>query len=323
MPNFIQGTRTQTDVAWVAMEWGVTLPHLGRVGTRDGLITFASEVDRLGFDSGWTSDHVCWPAALVSKYPYSDDGSFPAPPKTGWLDPIGTLLFVAAVTERLRLGFSVLILPYRPPVETAKRLATIDVLSNGRLILGVGVGWMREEAEVLGMPWDRRGKRSDEQIEVFRTLFTERDPSFGGEFYAFDPVGFEPKPIQDPVPIWVGGNSAAAYKRVAQYGHGFHAAFETIEDVASGWNQVGLACDALGRDRSEITLSLRYYLDPAAVMKPEVSIAGNTEQMIDTLGRIADAGVTHFVLDPVVRGGIEGRLDALRTFMSDVAPQVA
>ena len=152
------------------MEWGVTLPHLGRVGTRDGLIAFSSEVDRLGFASGWASDHVCWPAELVSQYPYSDDGSFPAPPKTGWLDPIGTLLFVAAVTENLRLGFSVLILPYRPPVETAKRLATIDVLSNGRLILGVGVGWMREEAEVLGMPWDRRGKRSDEQLEVFSTL---------------------------------------------------------------------------------------------------------------------------------------------------------
>lgn len=305
------------------MEWGVTLPHLGRIGSRDGLITFASEVDRLGFASGWASDHVCWPAELVSKYPYSDDGSFPAPPKTGWLDPIGTLLFVAAVTENLRLGFSVLILPYRPPVETAKRLATIDVLSNGRLILGVGVGWMREEAEVLGMPWDRRGKRSDEQLEVFRTLFTEDDPSFDGEFYSFPAVGFEPKPVQDPVPVWVGGNTAAAYRRVAQHGHGFHAAFETVDEVAAGWSGVGEACDAAGRDRGEITLSLRYYLDPASAMKPEVSIAGSASQMIDSVGRVAEAGVTHFVLDPVARGGIEGRLDALRAFMADVAPHFA
>ncbi len=302
------------------MEWGVTLPHLGHIATRDALIEFSTAVDDLGFNSGWASDHVCWPAELVSQYPYSDDGSFPAPPKTGWLDPIGTLQFVAAVTQNLRLGFSVLILPYRPPVETAKRLVTIDVLSGGRLILGVGVGWMREEAEVLGMPWDRRGKRSDEQLEVFRTLFSEDDPSYDGEFYSFPSVGFEPKPVQRPVPVWVGGNSAAAYRRVAQFGHGFHAAFETLDDVASGWAAVGEQCDAAGRDLSEITLSLRYYLDPAEVMKPAVSVAGSTEKMIDSVGGVAETGVTHLVLDPVARGGVAGRLDALRAFMSDVAP---
>ena len=302
------------------MEWGVTLPHLGHIATRDALIEFSTAVDDLGFNSGWASDHVCWPAEFVSQYPYSDDGSFPAPPKTGWLDPIGTLQFVAAVTQNLRLGFSVLILPYRPPVETAKRLATIDVLSGGRLILGVGVGWMREEAEVLGMPWDRRGKRSDEQLEVFRTLFSEDDPSYDGEFYSFPVVGFEPKPVQNPVPVWVGGNSVAAYRRVAQFGHGFHAAFETLDDIASGWAAVGEACDAVSRDRSEITLSLRYYLDPAAVMKPAVSVAGSTEQMIESVAQVAETGVTHLVLDPVARGGVAGRLDALRAFMSDVAP---
>ncbi len=302
------------------MEWGVTLPHLGHIATRDALIEFSTAVDDLGFNSGWASDHVCWPAEFVSQYPYSDDGSFPAPPKTGWLDPIGTLQFVAAVTQNLRLGFSVLILPYRPPVETAKRLVTIDVLSGGRLILGVGVGWMREEAEVLGMPWDRRGKRSDEQLEVFRTLFSEDDPSYDGEFYSFPSVGFEPKPVQRPVPVWVGGNSAAAYRRVAQFGHGFHAAFETLDDVASGWAAVGEQCDAAGRDLSEITLSLRYYLDPAEVMKPAVSVAGSTEKMIDSVGGVAETGVTHLVLDPVARGGVAGRLDALRAFMSDVAP---
>ena len=302
------------------MEWGVTLPHLGHIATRDALIEFSTAVDDLGFNSGWASDHVCWPAEFVSQYPYSDDGSFPAPPKTGWLDPIGTLQFVAAVTQNLRLGFSVLILPYRPPVETAKRLATIDVLSGGRLILGVGVGWMREEAEVLGMPWDRRGKRSDEQLEVFRTLFSEDDPSYDGEFYSFPAVGFEPKPVQNPVPVWVGGNSVAAYRRVAQFGHGFHAAFETLDDVASGWAAVGEECEAAGRDQSEITLSLRYYLDPAAVMKPAVSVAGSAEQMIESVAQVAETGVTHLVLDPVARGGVAGRLDALRAFMSDVAP---
>lgn len=129
--------------------------------------------------------------------------------------------------------------------------------------------------------------------------------------------------MQDPVPVWVGGNTPAAYRRVAHHGHGFHAAFETLDEVASGWSQVGDACAAAERDRSEITLSLRYYIDPASVMKPEVSIAGGTDQMIDMVGRVAETGVTHLVLDPVARGGIEGRLDALRAFMADVAPHFA
>lgn len=302
------------------MDFGVTIPHLGRVATRDALTTFCARAEEMGLASGWASDHVCWPAELISKYPYTADGSFPAPPKTGWLDPIGTLLFVAAVTERMRLGFSVLILPYRPPVETAKRLATIDVLSEGRLILGVGVGWMREEAEVLGMPWDRRGARSDEQLEVFAALFGEADPSFEGEFYRFPSIGFEPKPVQTPVPIWVGGNTVAAHRRTVRYGHGFHAAFEPLDAVSAQWASIGELCSEAGRDRSEIELSLRYYLDPASAMKPDVSVAGSAEQMIDTVGRIAETGVTHLVLDPVVRGGIDGRIDALDAFMADVAP---
>ena len=287
------------------------------------MLRFCSEVERMGFAAGWVSDHVCWPSEFISQYPYSDDGSFPAPTKTGWLDPIGTLTFAAAITQTLRLGFSVLILPYRPPVATAKQLATIDVLSQGRLILGVGVGWMREEAEVLGMPWDRRGKRSDEQLEIFETLFSQPDPSFTGEFYAFPEVGFEPKPVQNPVPVWVGGNTPAAFRRVARYGHGFHAAFEPLTVVSAQWEQVGAACEELGRSQDEITLSLRYYLDPASAMKPEVSVGGSTEQMIEMVGNANAAGITHLVLDPVVRGGLAGRLEALEAFMTDVASKFA
>ena len=107
----------------------------------------------------------------------------------GWLDAISTLTFVAACTETIRLGTTVLILPYRQPVQTAKQIASLDVLSEGRAILGVGVGWMAEEAGVLGMPWDKRGARSDEQLEIFRRLFSEREPSFDGEFYSFPKVG--------------------------------------------------------------------------------------------------------------------------------------
>ncbi len=175
------------------MQIGIHAPHLGRELDPGTVRSFVKECDALDVHSLWVSDHVCWPADIVSKYPYTDDGSFPASPEMGWLDPIGTLLFIAGCTDRVRLGTTVLILPYRPPVATAKQLATLDVVSNGRLILGVGIGWMAEEAAVLGMPWDHRGRRSDEQLEIFRRLFTEPEPSFQGEFYRFPKVGFEPK----------------------------------------------------------------------------------------------------------------------------------
>ena len=304
------------------MDWGVHLPHLGRNVGRESLLEFAQEVDRLGFHSGWTSDHVCWPADIASKYPYSADGSFPATPDMGWLDPIGTLLFVAAATENLRLGFTVLILPYRPPVATAKQLATLDVVSTGRLILGVGVGWMKEEADVLGMPWDNRGARSDEQLEIFECLFRDEAPSYDGAYYAFPEVGFEPKPIQDPVPVWVGGNSQAAFRRTARFGHAFHAAFQPLDVVAEEWNAVGEECEKLGRDPSELELSLRVFLDFDEMMEPKKSIAGSPQQMIDTIGSMQEVGIGHVLIDPVARGGIPGRLEALRTFMADIAPHV-
>lgn len=311
---------TQIDSS-ARLEFGVHLPHLGRNVGRDSLIWFAQAVERAGYASGWVSDHVAWPAEIESKYPYSDDGSFAPPPDMGWLDPIGTQLFVAGVTERLRLGFTVLILPYRLPVVTAKQLATLDVLSNGRLILGCGVGWMAEEAAILGMPWDRRGERTDEQLDLFTRLFTERVPSFDGRHYTIPPIGFEPKPLQNPVPVWVGGNTEAAWRRAGTRGHGFHAAFEPIDHVAHGWQQVLAHAEKADRDTTGMTLSIRLYLDTMGTMEPAKSIQGSRDQMLETITAWRGIGATHIVLDPVARGGVPGRLDALLAFAQDVMPE--
>jgi probable F420-dependent oxidoreductase len=303
----------------VTMQIGIHAAQLGRRLDADSVRRFAVTCDELGVHSLWVSDHVCWPADIRSKYPYTDDGSFPATQDMGWLDPLGTLLFIAGCTRRVRLGTTVLILPYRLPVVTAKQLATLDVVSDGRLILGVGVGWMAEEAAVLGMPWDQRGRRADEQLEVFRRLFNDDAPSFDGEFYRFPAVGFEPKPVQQPVPVWVGGATPAAFRRAARYGHGFHAAFQPLDVVRREWGEVRAACEALGRDPDELTLSLRLYLDPDSVMPAETSVAGDAAAMLDRLGELARAGVRHVVVDPVARGGQPGRLEAVRAFMTDVA----
>lgn len=304
------------------MKFGVHLPQLGRSADRGNLIEWAEEADRLGMHSGWVSDHIAWPRDIESKYPYTADGSFPGGFDMPWLDPLGTLMFVAARTERLRLGTTVLILGYRPPVLTAKWMATLDVLSEGRTILGVGVGWMKEEFDVLGMPFDHRGARADEQLAIFDALFSEGTPSFDGTYYDFPEIGFTPKPVQEKLPIWVGGATTAAFRRTARYGDAFHAAFEPIETVAAEWEAVGQECEKLGRDRGELELSTRVYLDPESRMAAPVSLQGSTEQMIDSVSRWSEIGVGHLLVDVVAPGGAPGRLDVLRAFMTDVASAV-
>jgi probable F420-dependent oxidoreductase len=304
------------------MDWGIHLPHLGRQATPDALARFARRADELGFHSGWVSDHIAWPADITSRYPYTADGSFPAPPGTPWLDPIGTLFYVAAVTERLRLGTTVLILGYRPPVLTAKAIATLDHLSEGRVIFGVGVGWMREEFEVLGMPYDHRGARADEQLEVFQALFTEEHPSHSGPYYGFPEVGFLPQPVQRPLPIWVGGDSEAAYRRVARFGQAFHAAFQKVDEVRVAWGRVQELVVEEGRDPSTVRLSIRLYLDPESVMEPAKSVAGSAEQMLETIAGWSEIGVDHVLLDPVAPGGVDGRIGAMEQFVAEVAPRV-
>ena len=302
-----------------AMDWGVHLPHLGRGVGRATLTQFAQTLEQWGVHSAWVSDHVCWPAEIESKYPYAEDGSFALAPDVAWLDPIGTLTFIAGVTEKIRLGTSVLILPYRQPVTTAKQLATLDVLSEGRLILGAGVGWMEEEAKILGMPWDRRGRRTDEQLALFHSLFTAEEPAFQGEFYQIPRVGFEPKPVQSPLPIWIGGASDAAFKRAAHYGTGFHAAFQPLATVVEEFAAVKRYAEAAGRDPEALTLSLRVFLDSAGVMDPEKSIGGSVAEMQARIAELETAGVNHILLDPVARGGIEGRLNAVNDFIQNVA----
>ncbi len=303
------------------MKFGVHLPHLGHEGNRGTLIRFAQEAEALGLDSAWVSDHIAWPQEVASRYPYSESGDFPAPFDVPWLDPLGTLLFVAACTERIRLGTSVLILGYRPPVQTAKLIATLDVLSEGRTILGVGVGWMQEEFEALGMPFDHRGGRGDEQLEVFEALFTKTHAAYDGRFYRFPELGFQPKPPRGHIPIWVGGDTEAAFRRAARYGDGFHAAFTPLAELGEQCRRVEDLCREAGRDPAEVELSARVHLGPPERVNQSSGIFGSTDQMLERIDEYAKIGVSTLLLDPTAPGGVEGRLEAVRRFMSDVAPK--
>jgi probable F420-dependent oxidoreductase len=293
------------------MEIGLHLPHVGPLATREGIIQFAQAAEERGFDSLWVSDHVVVPRKLDAKYPYSRDGAFPVPPELPFQEPIATLLFVAGVTQRAKLGTTILVIPMRNPIVTAKQLATLDVLSNGRLILGVGAGWMHEEFAMLGVPFEQRGARESEYIRLYKALWTDDNPSFKGKFWQIEEVGFSPKPAQKPhPPIWVGGHAPNALRRAGRLGDGWHAVGVPPAAIADGYRHVQRHAKEAGRDPASLTLSVRTRLplnEPA--------------QAAEQLAAYREVGVSHVVLE-IATGDIERSREMMDIVANEVRPKV-
>jgi len=206
------------------MRFGFGVPVQGPFATPDNIVRVAKHGEALGFDYCYVSDHLVIPAGIKSPYPYSKDGSWPRGSIPDYYEAVTLLAFLAAATTRVRLVTNVLIVPYREPIVTAKMLACIDVLSKGRLTLGVGVGWMKEEFEALGRPpFAERGKVTDEYIRAFKEIWTSDAPRFQGEHVRFADISIAPKPLQDrKPPIWVGGESPPALRRAATLGDAWY-----------------------------------------------------------------------------------------------------
>lgn len=258
---------------------------------REPIITFARRVEALDYDSLWVSDHVVIPWRIASRYPYNASGDFPLPPTGDFLEPLTALALVAGVTDRIALGTSVLVLPHRHPVLAAKMLATLDHLAPGRVICGAGVGWMREEIELLGAPYARRGAWSDEAIRVMRACWTEERAAFTGEFFRFEPVGCRPRPARGTIPIWIGGHTERAFRRVVELGDGWHAAFPTHADLGHALSHLRDACAKAGRDPATLTISARMGL-------PTKQPATDT---LASVRALRDIGVQHLIVEPAVR----------------------
>ena len=236
------------------MEFGVHLPQVGPFASPEAIVGVARKAEDLGYHSLWVSDHIITPRRLDSPYP---GGRYPVQPEWPFLEPVSTLLFAAAVTRRVRLGTSVLVITQRQPVVLAKELATLDVLSGGRIIFGAGAGWMKEEFQALNVPIADHGPRMAEYLEVIRRCWTEDDPSFDGRFYKLGDVGFYPKPVQKPhPPIWIGGWADGALRRAARYGDAWHA-MGPPEALAERYAKVKQYAREYGRDPDSIALTLR------------------------------------------------------------------
>ena len=293
------------------MDIGCHLPTQGPLATREALTRFCREAEARNIASLWVSDHVVFPRQKSGEYP---GGRFPHAPDTAYLEPVAVLAAAAMATERARLGSSVFILGHRHPVVMAKMLTTIDALSTGRLIVGVGVGWWEEELTILGVPYKQRGRHADEILKIFKTLWTSDHPTFEGEFFRFDDLGFQPKPVQKPYPpIWVGGNSPGAFRRVVEYGNGWHATFLSPEQLQAGLTQLRAAADKAKRSMDTIEISMR--------VGAKGPIRESRQQLLDLLGAYKRAGLTHVVLD-FRRDSLTEMLEALDAVASDIRPAV-
>jgi probable F420-dependent oxidoreductase len=253
------------------------------------LLPIAQRADELGYDSVWISEHLVFPSEVASRYPY-DPAVGPPSPSTPLFDPLLTLAHLAALTQRIQLGTAVYVLPLRHPVVAAKLAATLDVLSGGRAILGVGAGWLEEEFDVIGAPWDHRGSRMEESLQIMRRLWTEPRVAHQGDFYSFDEVGFEPKPARAPVPILIGGETPAALGRAARCGDGWIGLRHTPESAAARVRELG---------------AMR-----ASDRPLEISVESETVPSPDDMRRFADAGVSRLILNARLLAGGAKTLDA-------------
>ena len=258
------------------MRIGLTFANWAAPDDAAGL---ASRAEALGFESLWTVEHVVVPQGYQSTYPYSRSGrmaggaeDFPSP------DPLIWLAFAAAATSQIRLATGILILPQRNPIVLAKQVATLDALSGGRVILGVGVGWLEEEFKALGVPFDGRGERTDEYVAVMRTLWTMELASFAGDTVNFSDVYMRPLPVQRPVPIVIGGHSERAAQRAGTIGDGFFPAGVEAERLP--------VLVAMAREWAE-----RAGRDPAAL---EITMGARPTP--EAVARVLSAGVDRLVL---------------------------
>src|SRR6266545_3958923 len=290
------------------MRYGFYLPTRGATATPEALETLVTRGEALGFHSVMIADHVVFASEVRSKYPYTVSGAFPGHGDV--LEQLTLMAFVAGITKTLRLVSSVMILPYRNPVLTAKMLATVDVLSKGRVTVGVGVGWLREEFEALHTPaFERRGALSDEYLQIFKTLWTQDPADFAGEFYQFKGVRCLPQPVQKPhPPIWIGGHSRAALRRVARLGDGWHpvganpAVPLTPVDLRRDLDELYRLTEAEGRDPSSFTISYKAPVyDPAQALDGRTGerrpFSGSPGEIEDDIATFARLGVSEVIFD--------------------------
>jgi probable F420-dependent oxidoreductase len=299
------------------MKLGVWIPNCRHLATPEIIRGAAVRAEALGYDSVWVSDHVVVPDANVVNFGATV------------FDPLVTLGVIAGVTSRVRLGTTVLIVPYRNAVVTAKMVSSLDALSGGRVVFGIGAGWVAAESAMLGVPFAERGAMTDEYLEAMQELWTKQAPSFNGKYTQFSGLKFEPKPVQKPhPPIWVGGHSKAALRRAAQFGAAWHPINRSPEELKAGRAELARLSQARGRAvppaltlRNDVRILAAGQAVPKSTHGGRV-IAGEPARLIEQIAELAECGVEHLVLEFLSEDGRE--LDEqMVAFAERVRPKLA
>lgn len=242
------------------MKVGLFAMFSGRGGGMDLMKAFAAKAEQLGFSTLWVPEHVVLLDKYASRYPYREDGVLPAAADAPIPDPFLTLCALASATSRIRLATGICLVPEHNPLVLAKVVATLDHFSNGRVVLGVGIGWLEEEFQALGIPWERRGDRTREYLEAMRRLWGDPLSSYSGEFVKFQDVRSYPKPVKGAnLPVFFGGESGPALRRVAEYGNGWCGFNLDPDEAAAKIRRIEELLKANGRKRSEVELAVSPY----------------------------------------------------------------
>jgi probable F420-dependent oxidoreductase len=298
------------------MELGLFIPHTGAGATASRIREFCRTAEGSGIAALWTVDHMVMPNHTDSKYLLGRNPASIADGAVSELmspnyEMLTTLAWVAGFTETIKLGTSVAVLPIRNAISTARQLATLDVFSGGRTIFGVGAGWLREEADSMGMPWDKRGARVEEFVELLRALWCAEGDlfEFHGEFHDISPMDPEPRPVQRPIPILIGGHSDAALSRAGRLGDGWISSSMSAGRVSEHWSKVRHAAEQSGRDPDRLSLYSR--ISP----QPDVPL-------VDQLSEYDAAGVTHLQMRIQASPG-PAELEQVMMIGQEIAPQFA
>ena len=312
------------------LRFGFSLQGRSTLADREAITTLAGRAEHLGYDSIWVTDRLLIPVQSRSTYPYSESGAFLLGPDEPWLEPLTAIMYLATVTRRIAVGTSVLVIPYRNPVHTAKALATADYLSGGRIILGAGIGWWREEFEALGVPFEDRARRTAEYLGIMKEIWTKPRVAFHGRLAQIPEAGgVLPHPVQRPhIPIWIGGHSDAALRRVAEIADGWHPlglrppVSLLPHEMAAKVRRLRDLAAARGRDPSTLTIAFKAPLTlDGTGGAPRVPLSGPPDHVIEDLRAYAGAGVQHFVLDFTVPT-LPAMLETLERFATEVRPHV-
>ena len=317
------------------MEFGFGVPSRGPLASLENIVALAQKGEELGFDIITVSDHIVVPNDIDSIYPYNETGEFTSSQSGEYMEQLTTIAYLAGVTSKIKLLTSVMVLPHRSPVLTAKMLATIDVLSQGRLIVGCGVGWMEEEFEAIGAPpYAERGAVGNEYLRVFKELWTSDDPSFDGDYASFSNIAFAPKPVQQPhPPLWIGGESPPALRRAGQLGDAWYPICSnpqfpvgTLEQFADYQARVRGHAERAGRDPSDLDFaySVNWYDDAQEqIVDGERRIlTGSATQIAADIDALEELGVNHLMLG--FQGStLEETVNQLARFTDDIRPLTA